>query len=191
MLSEILGDAAIERERGNAVNSDGSWQRLFNRFERQKRKDVLEYDKSWHHLFDRFEQRASSSDKQEADLGAPPIKTPLSREVIPGLPRQATFRRQNSEKREQLSPVDPLDACRDHYGRRILLPQPSSPPVSSKPKVTETVDSESRSSHISTTDSLPVLFGNRCMIQCTDCNKIFQHNWDLRYTCWHHMLGDC
>ncbi|KAL8796423.1 MAG: hypothetical protein Q9195_001330 [Heterodermia aff. obscurata] len=62
----------------------------------------------------------------------------LSRKVVPGLPRPATFRRQNSERRERLAPVEPSIVERRAVSverRRALSARPASPPAASIPKL--------------------------------------------------------
>ncbi|KAF2452718.1 kinase-like domain-containing protein, partial [Lineolata rhizophorae] len=68
-----------------------------------------------------------------------------SRKVVPGLPRPITFRRQNSERRERLMPVQPCAAERravsvdrrggDHGARRAMSPPPMNMPSLSAPEV--------------------------------------------------------
>lgn len=59
----------------------------------------------------------------------------FSRKVVPGLPRPATFRRQNSERREKLKPVKPSIAERRAVSsvsvdrRRAVSARPASPPL--------------------------------------------------------------
>ncbi|CAO1603689.1 hypothetical protein XANCAGTX0491_007270 [Xanthoria calcicola] len=85
-------------------------------------------------------------------LQRPSIARRLSRKVVPGLPRPPTFRRQNSEKRERLKPVEPTITERRaaSVGRRRALsarpasPAPCSIPKSSAPDARETEPSSSR-----------------------------------------------
>ncbi|KAL8933839.1 MAG: hypothetical protein Q9216_006191 [Gyalolechia sp. 2 TL-2023] len=76
----------------------------------------------------------------------------LSRKVVPGLPRPPTFRRQNSERRERLKPVEPTPIERRAASvgrRRALSARPASPPPSSVPDSsapeTRQIDDEDRS----------------------------------------------
>ena len=55
----------------------------------------------------RDEQSPCLDSKPDDDGPKPSLGRRLSRKVVPGLPRPATFRRQNSERRERLSPVEP------------------------------------------------------------------------------------
>ena len=62
----------------------------------------------------------------------------LSRKVVPGLPRPGTFRRQNSERRERLAPVEPSIVERRAVSverRRALSARPASPPPACIPKL--------------------------------------------------------
>ncbi|SLM40812.1 protein kinase domain-containing protein [Lasallia pustulata] len=79
----------------------------------------------------RDEQSSSLDSKPDNDGPRPSLGRRLSRIVVPGLPRPATFRRQNSERRERLSPVDPsvderrtvsVDRRRTLSARPALLP---------------------------------------------------------------------
>lgn len=69
---------------------------------------------------------------------APGFGRRLSRKVVPGLPRPATFRRQNSERREKLSPVQPSAGERRAVSvdrKRALSARPASPPPIAIPKL--------------------------------------------------------
>ncbi|KAL8828271.1 MAG: hypothetical protein Q9170_006674 [Blastenia crenularia] len=75
----------------------------------------------------------------------------LSRRVVPGLPRPPTFRRQNSERRERLKPVEPtpIERRAASIGRRRTLsarpassPPPCSIPKRSAPEVREIEDED-------------------------------------------------
>lgn len=62
----------------------------------------------------------------------------LSRKVVPGLPRPGTFRRQNSERRERLTPVEQSVIERRAVSverRRALSARPASPPPACIPKL--------------------------------------------------------
>ena len=62
----------------------------------------------------------------------------LSRKVVPGLPRPATFRRQNSERRDRLTPVEPKYVGRRTAStstRRALSARPPSPRPVAFPKL--------------------------------------------------------
>ncbi|MCJ1466234.1 hypothetical protein MMC07_004853 [Pseudocyphellaria aurata] len=71
--------------------------------------------------------------KQEPQLPRPGLGKRLSRKVVPGLPRPATFRRQNSERREKLKPIKPSIAERRAVSavsvdrRRAVSTRPVSP----------------------------------------------------------------
>ncbi|KAI4171069.1 MAG: hypothetical protein LQ343_004481 [Gyalolechia ehrenbergii] len=69
-------------------------------------------------------------------LSRPGFGRRLSRKVVPGLPRPPTFRRQNSERRERLKPVEPTPIERRAASvgrRRALSARPASPPPCSIP----------------------------------------------------------
>lgn len=69
-------------------------------------------------------------DKQDPLPPRPSFGRRLSRKVVPGLPRPATFRRQNSERRERLRPVKPSLLERRTVSvdrRRALSARPASP----------------------------------------------------------------
>ena len=62
----------------------------------------------------------------------------FSRKVVPGLPRPATFRRQNSERREKLTPVNQSDLARRVQSmdrRRAKSARPASPSPIAIPKL--------------------------------------------------------
>ncbi|KAL8949730.1 MAG: hypothetical protein Q9222_004191 [Ikaeria aurantiellina] len=64
----------------------------------------------------------------------------LSRKVVPGLPRPPTFRRQNSERREKLKPVEPTPTERRATSvgrRRALSARPASTRPCSIPRLSE------------------------------------------------------
>ncbi|KAL8748865.1 MAG: hypothetical protein Q9184_007044, partial [Pyrenodesmia sp. 2 TL-2023] len=76
--------------------------------------------------------------KEPSTLPRPGFGRRLSRKVVPGLPRPPTFRRQNSERRERLTPVQPTPIERRTASvgrRRALSARPASPPPSSIPKL--------------------------------------------------------
>ncbi|KAL8890316.1 MAG: hypothetical protein Q9192_005890 [Flavoplaca navasiana] len=85
-------------------------------------------------------------------LQRPGIARRWSRKVVPGLPRPPTFRRQNSEKRERLKPVEPTITERraNSVGRRRALsarpasPEPYSIPQMSMPDARQSDYSGSR-----------------------------------------------
>ena len=95
--------------------------------------EKLEQHRIWHR-FSRWLGRdenflAADLPKNGAELGhaKPSFGRRLSRKVVPGLPRPATFRRQNSERRERLTPVNPSGAERralsmDRRRTRSLVP---------------------------------------------------------------------
>ena len=76
--------------------------------------------------------------KHDVDSAWPSIGRRLSRKVVPGLPRPATFRRQNSERRDRLTPVqrrhvEPRAASVDR--RRAMSARPPSPTPIAVPKL--------------------------------------------------------
>ncbi|KAI4173993.1 MAG: hypothetical protein LQ346_008297 [Caloplaca aetnensis] len=76
--------------------------------------------------------------KEPPILPRPGFGRRLSRKVVPGLPRPPTFRRQNSERRERLKPVEPTPIERRTASvgrRRALSARPASPPPCSIPKL--------------------------------------------------------
>ncbi|KAI4089603.1 MAG: hypothetical protein LQ344_005318 [Seirophora lacunosa] len=88
----------------------------------------------------REDQHSSSLDekKEQPTLPRPGFGRRLSRKVVPGLPRPPTFRRQNSERRERLKPVEPtpIEKRTASVGRRrALSARPASPPPSSPPRL--------------------------------------------------------
>ena len=94
------------------------------------------------HRFSRWLSREDSSpcqdQKSESDIPKPSLGRRLSRKVVPGLPRPATFRRQNSERRERLTPVNPSVAERRTLSvgrRRALSARPASPHPTDLPKL--------------------------------------------------------
>jgi serine/threonine protein kinase len=75
--------------------------------------------------------------KQQSQTPRPGLGRRLSRKVVPGLPRPGTFRRQNSERRERLTPVEPSVVERRAVSverRRALSARPASPPPIAIPK---------------------------------------------------------
>ncbi|KAL8849337.1 MAG: hypothetical protein Q9221_005688 [Calogaya cf. arnoldii] len=110
----------------------------------------------------REEQTPSQEDEKKGPpiLQRPGIARRLSRKVVPGLPRPPTFRRQNSEKRERLKPVEPTITERRaaSVGRRRALsarpasPEPCSIPSLSAPAATER---DRSSSHPPRRDTCP------------------------------------
>ena len=88
------------------------------------------------------EEQTPCQDDEKKDLPIlqrPGIARRLSRKVVPGLPRPPTFRRQNSEKRERLKPVEPTITERRAASvgrRRALSAQPASTSTCSIPKST-------------------------------------------------------
>ncbi|KAL8666218.1 MAG: hypothetical protein Q9168_007542 [Polycauliona sp. 1 TL-2023] len=101
------------------------------------------------HMWQRFniarwlgrEEQTPSQDDEKKDppiLQRPGIARRLSRKVVPGLPRPPTFRRQNSEKRARLKPVEPTITERRATSvgrRRALSARPASPDPPSIPKL--------------------------------------------------------
>ena len=86
----------------------------------------------------------------------------LSRKVVPGLPRPGTFRRQNSEKRDRLKPVEPSVLERRAVSverRRALSARPASPPPIAVPKrsAPEVRDLEDGHSSLGRRDTCPDL----------------------------------
>ncbi|KAL8921729.1 MAG: hypothetical protein Q9172_003878 [Xanthocarpia lactea] len=86
------------------------------------------------------EEQTPCQDDEKNDpptLQRPGIARRLSRKVVPGLPRPPTFRRQNSEKRERLKPVEPTISERRAASvgrRRALSAQPASTSPCSRPR---------------------------------------------------------
>ncbi|KAL8710605.1 MAG: hypothetical protein Q9220_004829 [cf. Caloplaca sp. 1 TL-2023] len=73
-------------------------------------------------------------------LPRPGFSRRLSRKVMPGLPRAPTFKRQNSERRHNLKPVEPTPTERRATSvgrRRALSARPASPPPCSIPRLSE------------------------------------------------------
>ena len=104
--------------------------------------DKMEQKRMWHHRFSRWLGRDESSpcqdQKIESDLAKPSLGRRLSRKVVPGLPRPATFRRQNSERRERLTPVNQSVAERRTLSvdrRRATSARPTSPHLIDLPKL--------------------------------------------------------
>ena len=83
---------------------------------------------SWTRWIRRDEPASCAEEKEDLQLSKPSLGRRLSRRVVPGLPRPATFRRQNSERRERLPPVQqPIKEKRTLSAdrRRALSAQPS------------------------------------------------------------------
>ncbi|MCJ1485550.1 hypothetical protein MMC06_005725 [Schaereria dolodes] len=98
--------------------------------------------RGWHKFsFSRWlgrEEHLGEDQKQNEEETRPGLGRRLSRKVIPGLPRPATFRRQNSERRERLAPVEPSIVERRTASverRRALSARPASPPPIPVPKL--------------------------------------------------------
>ena len=104
--------------------------------------EKIEDRRIWHR-FSRWLGRDDSSpcpdpSTPDPEMGKPSLGRRLSRKVVPGLPRPATFRRQNSEKRERLTPVDQACAERRTLSvdrRRAKSARPASPPPVAPPKL--------------------------------------------------------
>ena len=62
---------------------------------------------SWARILGRDDSTACPKPQQELQQEKIGISRRLSRKVVPGLPRPGTFKRQNSERREKLKPVEP------------------------------------------------------------------------------------
>ncbi|MCJ1285293.1 hypothetical protein MMC26_004633 [Xylographa opegraphella] len=103
--------------------------------------DKSEQKRIWHRFsrwMGKTEQPPCTDTKQESEPGRPSLGRRLSRKVVPGLPRPATFRRQNSERRERLTPVEPSGSDRrpaSHERRRAMSARPPSPLPISIPKL--------------------------------------------------------
>lgn len=85
----------------------------------------------------RDDQFPSSEQKSESNAVKPSLGRRLSRRVVPGLPRPGTFKRQNSERREKLTPVETSASERRTVSvdrRRALSARPASPPHVSLPQ---------------------------------------------------------
>lgn len=103
--------------------------------------DKTEKLRMWQRLSARFAKRDEqlpcppAGQKQEAQLPRPGLGKRISRKVVPGLPRPTTFRRQNSERREKLKPVEPSTVERRAVSaasvdrRRAVSARPASPPL--------------------------------------------------------------
>ena len=94
------------------------------------------------------------------ELNVPGFGRRMSRKVVPGLPRPATFRRQNSERREKLKPVQPSAGERRAVSvdrKRALSARPASPPPIAIPKfsASELLDYENGCASISQRDRCP------------------------------------
>ena len=93
----------------------------------------------------RSEPSPFSEDKQQLEPVKPSLGRRLSRKVVPGIPRPATFRRQNSELRKNLQPVEPTSNERrppPDGRRRAMSARPVSPaPVLSRKQSAPTVGS--------------------------------------------------
>lgn len=126
----------------------------------------------WHRfsflkLIGREEQQTcpSPGEKQDPLAPRPGLGRLISRKVVPGLPRPTTFRRQNSERRERLRPVEPSLAERRTVSvdrRQPLTARPASPlPIEkskfSAPQIREIEDG---SSTIMSRETWPELEGN-------------------------------
>ena len=101
--------------------------------------------------------------KQDPEVVKPGFGRRLSRKVVPGLPRPATFRRQNSERRERLTPVEPSSVGRRTAStstRRALSARPPSPrpiafPKLSAPAICNVDHGESQACHNSHRTGVP------------------------------------
>ena len=92
---------------------------------------------SWTRWIVREEQQPCAEQKQEQQSTKPGFGRRLSRKVVPGLPRPGTFRRQNSERREKLKPVEQTVGEKRTVSvdrRRALSARPASPPCNDVPK---------------------------------------------------------
>jgi serine/threonine protein kinase len=110
--------------------------------------DTSDQHRIWHR-FSKWLGRDDSlqftdQSKSLSNITKPSFGRRLSRKVVPGLPRPATFRRQNSERRERLTPVHPSGAERralsmDRRRARSVIgassPAPFDLPQSSAPAV--------------------------------------------------------
>lgn len=77
------------------------------------------------------QQTPCPEQKQEPTASKPSLGRRWSKIVVPGLPRPGTFRRQNSERRERLTPVGKSAGERRTVSvnrRRALSARPASPP---------------------------------------------------------------
>ena len=105
--------------------------------------EKVEQKKIWHRFpfgkwIGRDDPPPRLPQKHELDSARPSIGRRLSRKVVPGLPRPATFRRQNSERRDRLTPVqrkhvEPRAASVDR--RRAMSARPPSPTPIAIPKL--------------------------------------------------------
>lgn len=102
--------------------------------------DKFEQNHIWHRFREwigKSEHTSCPEGKQRGEPGKPSLGRRLSRRVVPGLPRPPTFRRQNSERRERLTPVEPVNNQRTPQAidrRRAVSarPVPSVPQLSKK-----------------------------------------------------------
>lgn len=87
-------------------------------------------------------EQGSKSEADANNVEPAPVKPSLgrrlSRKVVPGLPRPATFRRQHSERRERLKPCEP--ECHERQStpvdrRRAMSARPASPRPIPLPKL--------------------------------------------------------
>ncbi|KAL8730665.1 MAG: hypothetical protein Q9181_004585 [Wetmoreana brouardii] len=100
--------------------------------EKPEHKPVWQRWSRWPRWLGRDEQTTCLDEKRESPkLPRPVFGRRLSRKAVPGLPRPLTFRRQNSERREHLKPVEPTPTERRAASvgrRRALSARPASPP---------------------------------------------------------------
>lgn len=110
----------------------------------------------------RDDQLLCSEQKPESIAVKPSLGRRLSRRVVPGLPRPGTFKRQNSERREKLTPVETSASERRTVSvdrRRALSARPASPPHVSLPQrsAPEVRNTDGRCSTITRRETWPDL----------------------------------
>ncbi|MCJ1445215.1 MAG: hypothetical protein MMC23_005720 [Stictis urceolatum] len=97
--------------------------------------EKVKQKKFWHSPLTKWLSRDEHSPardiKQDMDIQRPSLGRKLSRKVVPGLPRPGTFRRQQSERRERLTPVESPGERRtlsvDRKRARAMSARPPSP----------------------------------------------------------------
>ncbi|KAJ9625121.1 hypothetical protein H2203_005076 [Taxawa tesnikishii (nom. ined.)] len=141
-MQELGGDHAYEQQRkGSVFGRLQSLQRIGNWLKRDE--EVTTPTQQWQQWDEQKAQEASREDttpqRRPSLLGRR-----ISRRVIPELPRPQTFRRQNSERRERLEPVEPsafekralsADRRTGFNRQRLRSPPPTHIPSLSAPEV--------------------------------------------------------
>ena len=99
--------------------------------------------KGWHRLSKWFSRESDKpppkeSPTPERDTSKPGLGRRISRRVVPGLPRPATFKRINSERRERLMPVQPAADEKRALSvdrRKLMKDRPRSVPPNDAPRL--------------------------------------------------------